>query len=320
MLAKEPEGFSGIFRRMGYTALLPLLRLPSRIVVRDLPTALTDVGVSSGDVAQISLSRLVVFALSSAPESWANLAVEWLAQGFPINSDIFMAGEALLQSPRGSQRARGDLTHTLARWKKSRRHPPGAGGPTRTCTTVYLISNPLLVSLRSRFGGITSPAAEALTPRPGYGLVGSVKLSLFPLDDSACAHAVLNTLSGASTQAGADDSDVADAVQRLLSFYSPLCPGIGVDIDDSAGSAKAIGPVLAPERCRGLLDLWTSAETRVLEKQLDCYPIFFDWAERPNERFHTARQLLGLLGRYAAFLRQAVGRDYFYFSYYSTSL
>src|SRR4051812_12191293 len=189
MLAKEPEGFSGMFGRMGYVALLPLLRLPYPMVLSDLPTALADAGLSPGEVAQISLSRLVVCALCAAPESWANLAVEWLAQGFPINSDIFMAGKALLRRERGSQRARGDLTHTLARWNKSQRHPPGPGGLTTTCTAVYLISKPLLASLRSRFGGITSAAAKALTPRPGYGLVGSVKLSLFPLDDSAYAHA-----------------------------------------------------------------------------------------------------------------------------------
>ncbi|HYG33936.1 MAG TPA: hypothetical protein VEC99_04080 [Clostridia bacterium] len=320
MLAKEPEGFSGAFRRMGYVVLLPLLRLPYRTVLKDLPQALTDAGVSPGDAAQISLSRLVIFALCSRPEFWASLAVEWLLQGFPVNSDIFMAGEEMLQSKRGMQRVRQSLAHILGQWKKSQRYSPGPGSSTSACTGVYLISEPLLAYLRNRFGGVTSAACQALTPRPGYRLEGSVKLSLFPQDDSTYGYAILHTLCRAFAQASESRAGAADAVLQLISFYYPLFTSGGFRFDDSGGTARPIGPVLAPERCRYLLEYWLSVETHVLEKQLDKYPIFFNWDERPHEKFHSARQLLGLLGRHAAFLGQAVGRDCFYFSYDSNSL
>ncbi|SRR5258706_14110074 len=320
MLAKKPEGFSGVFRHMGYVALLPLLRLPYHTVLKELHQALTDVGVSPEDAAQISLSRLVLFALHSRTEFWASLAVEWLSQGFPVNSDIFMAAEEMLRSKRGMQRVRGNLANVLGEWKKSQRYSPEAGSSTIACTTVYLISKPLLKYLLNRFGGFTSLACQALTPKPGYGLEGSVRLSLFPWDDSTYGYAIVNTLSKAFDQAGANHSDAADAVLQLLSFYNPLFTSSGFRFDDSGGTVRAIGPALAPERCRCLLEYWASVKPRVLEKQLDKYPIFFDWDERPHEKFHSARQLLGLLGRYAAFLRQAVGRDYFYLSFDSNSL
>ncbi len=320
MLAKRPEGFSGVFRRMGYVALLPLLRLPCRMVLRDLPKALADGNVPPEDAAQISLPRLVVFALCSPTHSWANLAVEWLSQGFPIDSEIFMAGEALIQSRRGMQRVCGNLAYVLGQWKKSQRYSAGPGSAMRPCTGVYLISKPLMAYLRTRFGGVTSAACEALTPRPGYGLEGSVKLTLSPQDDSKYGYAILYALCRALAEASERHAQEADALLQLISFYRPLYTSAGFGFDDSGGATRAIGPVLAPERCRDLLGYWVSIDRRAMEKHLAKYPIFFDWEERPHEEFHSAGQLLGLLGRHAAFLRQAVGRDWFYFSYDSVSL
>ncbi len=119
MLAKKPEGFSGVFRRTGYVALLPLLRLPYREVLSELPKALSDFGVSREEADLVSLSALVVFALRSSSEFWARLAIEWLSLGFPITPQIREAGDEMIEAKRGTQRMRHDLFRILRRWERN---------------------------------------------------------------------------------------------------------------------------------------------------------------------------------------------------------
>ncbi|HWQ91505.1 MAG TPA: hypothetical protein VN673_07520 [Clostridia bacterium] len=184
---------------------------------------------------------------------------------------------------------------------------------------VLLISRPLIAHLRERFGGITSAAWNAMTPEVGSPPEGLVRLSLFPYDDSRFGYAILNTLDKAYQGTGGYLHE-GDAVFRLLSFYCPLFTSGSFRFDDSGGTARAIGPVLAPERCRYILEHWISVDTAVIEEQLNHQPIFFDLAERPHAGFRNAKGLLDLLGRYASFLDQAVSCDSFYFSYDGNSL
>ena len=83
-LAQHREGFSGLFSRMGYWPLLPLLELPHRDVAKGLREAFKDFGLSDAEFERVSLRDLVVFALRSESDYWAGLAVRWIADGFPI--------------------------------------------------------------------------------------------------------------------------------------------------------------------------------------------------------------------------------------------
>ena len=120
MLAKKPEGFDGFFRRVGYTALLPLLRMPHRRVLSELSKALAEAGASPDVAAQISPSALVAFALRSPSEFWAGQAIRWLSEGFPIDVDILKAGDEMITSKRGTQSTRRDLFRTLRKWERKR--------------------------------------------------------------------------------------------------------------------------------------------------------------------------------------------------------
>lgn len=320
MLANKPEGLNGVFRRMGYTALLPLLRLPHRRVLTELPEALAAAGAAPDGAAQASASALVAFALRSPAEFWAGLAIRWLEDGFPIDSDILSAGDELIHAKRGTQLKRHTLSRILRRWK---RFHTDASGPDQSMSSnigVRLISRPLMADLCARFDGITSKAWHEMTPETGSPPEGMLKLSLYPYDDSRYGYAIVDTLGRAFAEANESHSKGRDSLLRLLSFYHPLSASSGFPFDDSGGSARAIGPVLAPERCQYVLDYWLTVETRAAEEELNRYSLFFDLAERPHAKFQNGAALLALLGRYASFMDQAVASDSFYFSYDGNSL
>ena len=116
-LAKHPEGFQALFRRMSYVPLLPLLELPQRVVVQSLEQSFRDFGLSSEDFASVSLRDLVAFALRSESARWTSLAVHWLADGFPIDETIVAAGDEMVAAKRGTQADRHTLFRLIRRYE-----------------------------------------------------------------------------------------------------------------------------------------------------------------------------------------------------------
>jgi len=178
-----------------------------------------------------------------------------------------------------------------------------------------------MADLCARFGGMRDPAWQAMTPEVGTAPDGVQILHVRPDPDSRLGYAVIDTLSKAlrSKDQTYLRGDVLLPSLRLLSFYWPLFTS-GFRFDDSGGGKPAIGPVLAPNRCRYLLDCWLSVDRPSIEGLLDECSVFFDLALRPHAKFSNARALLDYLGCYASFLEQAVARDSFYFSFDGNSL
>jgi hypothetical protein len=118
--ARHPEGFAGIFRRMGYVPLLPLLEFPHREVQDGLEQAFHDSGLSHEDFQSLSLRDLVALALSSDSTYWAGLAVRWLADGFPIDDVVIRAGDEMVQAKRATQADRHTVLRLIRRWERQR--------------------------------------------------------------------------------------------------------------------------------------------------------------------------------------------------------
>jgi hypothetical protein len=117
-LARHPDGFPGLFRRMGYVPLLPLLELPQRVVVQDLEQSFRECGLTDADFGSISLRDLVVFALGTESVHWISLAVGWLADGFPIDETIVRAGDEMVDAKRGRQSDRHALFRAIRRYER----------------------------------------------------------------------------------------------------------------------------------------------------------------------------------------------------------
>jgi hypothetical protein len=116
-LARHREGFTGLIGRMGYVPLLPLLELPHRDVADGLRQAFVDSGLSDAEFQRVSLRDLVVFALRSESDYWADLAVRWLADGFPIDETIVRAGDEMVAAKRGTQADRHTLFRLIRRYE-----------------------------------------------------------------------------------------------------------------------------------------------------------------------------------------------------------
>ncbi len=117
-LAKHPEGFTALFRRMGYVPLLPLLELSYRDVAQSLRQSFREAELSDADFERISLRDLLVFALRSESAYWAGLAVRWLTDGFPIDEAIAHAGDEMVESKRGTQADRHMLFKLIRRYER----------------------------------------------------------------------------------------------------------------------------------------------------------------------------------------------------------
>jgi hypothetical protein len=117
-LAKHPEGFTDLFRRMGYVPLLPLLELSHRDVAQSLRQSFREAGLREADFERISLRDLLVFALRSESNYWVGLAVRWLADGFPIDEAIVRAGDEMVESKRGTQADRHMLFKLIRRYER----------------------------------------------------------------------------------------------------------------------------------------------------------------------------------------------------------
>lgn len=143
-----------------------------------------------------------------------------------------------------------------------------------------------------------------------------------PDPDARLGYGVIDTLTKALRRQDQVylGGDVLLPSLRLLSFYWPLFTSGGFRFDDSGGAKPAIGPVIAPERCRYLLECWLSVDRPSIEGLLDQCPVFFDRDYRPHAKFLNAKALLDYLDCYAGFLDQAVALDSFYFSFDGNSL
>jgi hypothetical protein len=117
-LAQHPEGFTNLFRRMGYVSLLPLLELPRSEVADGLQQTFRDCGLSATNFESVSLRDLVVCALRSESVHWSSLAVRWLADGFPIDEIIVHAGDEMVAAKRGTQADRHTLFRLIRRHER----------------------------------------------------------------------------------------------------------------------------------------------------------------------------------------------------------
>lgn len=116
-LAQHREGFAGLFGRMGYLPLLPLLELPRREVADGLRKAFRDFGLTDAEFERVSLRDLVIFALRSESEYWAGLAVRWLDDGFPMDETVARAGDEMVAAKRGTQADRHTLFRLIRRYE-----------------------------------------------------------------------------------------------------------------------------------------------------------------------------------------------------------
>jgi hypothetical protein len=120
LIADHSDGFASVFRRMRYVPFLQLLELSHDVVTKDLRREFLDCGLTESDFRSVSLSELIVFALRSPSRHWASLAIQWLAEGFPIDAAIAQAGDDMIQAKRGSQADRHSLFRMLRRWERAK--------------------------------------------------------------------------------------------------------------------------------------------------------------------------------------------------------
>jgi hypothetical protein len=119
-LATHPEGFGGLFDRMGYLVLLPLLEFSYPDVNERLVTDLTGSGVPEN---QVSLRELVGFALQRATPYWASRVVIWLEAGFPFDQQIAAAVDRHVADKLWPQQARHRAFRLVRRWERKQGVP-----------------------------------------------------------------------------------------------------------------------------------------------------------------------------------------------------
>jgi hypothetical protein len=117
-LATHPEGFGGLFGRMGYLVLLPLLEFPYPEVAERLVSALTGSGVPETQAKAVSLRELVGFALQRATPYWVSRAVVWLEAGFPFDRQLAEAVDRHVADKQWSQQERHRAFGLVRRWER----------------------------------------------------------------------------------------------------------------------------------------------------------------------------------------------------------
>jgi len=119
-LAQSPDLLEAIIAHRYYMPLLPLLEKPHADVASLLPQALLRAGVSTEDCERFSLRDLVVFAVESDSEYWADLAVRWLEDGFAVDAEIVRGIDSMVKQKKATQGI-GHRAFRLARnWEKQR--------------------------------------------------------------------------------------------------------------------------------------------------------------------------------------------------------
>jgi hypothetical protein len=115
----HPEGFVGLFARMGYLPLLPLLELPYPEVCDRLIAALTGAGVPEEAARSVSLRQLIGFALERGSPYWVGQAVGWLQAGFPFDQELAGALDRLIQEHREwPQQLRHRAFGLIRKWQR----------------------------------------------------------------------------------------------------------------------------------------------------------------------------------------------------------
>lgn len=117
-LASHAEGFDGLFDRMGYLVLLPLLEFPYPEVDERLVTSLTRSGLPEAQARAISLRELLGFALQRATPYWASRAVVWLEAGFPFDRQLAEAVDRHVAEKHWSQQERHRAFRLVRRWER----------------------------------------------------------------------------------------------------------------------------------------------------------------------------------------------------------
>lgn len=119
-LAGHPEGFVGLFARMGYLPLLPLLELPYPEVRGRLIAVLTGANIPEEVARSVSLHALVKFAVARSTPYWVEQAVGWLEAGFPLDQELAdTLDRRRVQEHRAwSQRLRHRAFGLVRRWQR----------------------------------------------------------------------------------------------------------------------------------------------------------------------------------------------------------
>lgn len=103
-----------------YVPLLCVLEHPHAEVSAKLADCLIAAGIPHGEATEVSLSKLVVFALTAEiVQGWALHATEWIATGFPIDDEIATALEHFAQQKRFPQGARHQAFAAATRWRRA---------------------------------------------------------------------------------------------------------------------------------------------------------------------------------------------------------
>lgn len=99
-----------------YVWLLPLLESPYASVAANLPNALAGLGIRQPLPEAVELRQLLLTALESDSEYWAQRAVTWLEEGFPLDRELCETLLHQVSRKRFSQSIRHRLTPLGKRW------------------------------------------------------------------------------------------------------------------------------------------------------------------------------------------------------------
>lgn len=105
-----------------YVWLLPLLESPYESVAGNLPGTLAELDIKHPRPQAIDLRQLLLSALESDSEYWAQRAVIWLEAGFPLDRELCETLLHQVSRKRFSQSIQHRLTPLGKRWL--RQHSP----------------------------------------------------------------------------------------------------------------------------------------------------------------------------------------------------
>jgi hypothetical protein len=118
-IAARDDAWSAVRNGSNYVPLLPVLEHPHPEVTAELADWLIAAGIPRAEAGEVSLSKLVAFALTAdIGQGWALDAIGWIASGFPINDEIASALECLAQRRRFPQHIRHQAFAAAKRWRR----------------------------------------------------------------------------------------------------------------------------------------------------------------------------------------------------------
>jgi hypothetical protein len=121
-LAADEDMWAAVRTGTHYVPLLPLLEHDYAEVGAKLAGCLMAAGIPRAEAAELSLSKLVVFALTAEiGRGWALNAVDWIIAGFPVDENVATALEHLAQQKRLPQHTRHQAFAAAKRWRRVQR-------------------------------------------------------------------------------------------------------------------------------------------------------------------------------------------------------